>query len=164
MLPHFLTTLPLPLYQGCRINKCVVVTMMAFSFLYLFTNTVYCQPNITRVEYYIDIDPGFGNAAAINITQGTDITNLNIAINPETITEGVHRLYVRAKNANGNWSLTNTLLFYKPYSGGTIPPAPAPASNISRVEYYLDNDPGFGVATPLTFTAGTDIQNSVIAV
>ncbi len=124
---------------------------------------VRAQSNITRVEYYIDIDPGFGNAAALSVSSAADISNANIAINPATLAEGVHRLYVRAQNANGQWSMTNTWLFYKPYAGTGTLPAPV-TYNITKVEYYIDTDPGYGNATPLNITPGTNIQDAVIPV
>ncbi|MDQ6845767.1 MAG: T9SS type A sorting domain-containing protein [Bacteroidota bacterium] len=138
---------------------------LTISWLLCLLVTIACaQPNITRVEYYIDTDPGFGNATTVSITASADIQNKVIAINPVPLSSGVHRMYVRARDANGSWSLTNTLLFYKPYGTGTIPPPPPPPTNITKIEYYIDNDPGFGKATNLTITASTDIQNAIIAI
>jgi hypothetical protein len=75
--------------------------------------------NITRIEYYIDNDPGVGNATAVTIIPSVDIEDATIPFNPNVLSEGIHRVYVRARNANGNWSLSNFALFFKPY--GTIP-------------------------------------------
>lgn len=119
-------------------------------------------PDISRVEYYIDNDPGIGNATALSITSGTNLSDLIIPLNPDLLTEGVHRLYVRAKSANG-WSLTNTLIFYKPITvggagGGSTTP------DISRIEYYIDNDPGFGNATSLSIGSGTELSDLIIPI
>ncbi|MBC7868151.1 MAG: hypothetical protein H7X88_11515, partial [Gloeobacteraceae cyanobacterium ES-bin-316] len=39
------------------------------------------------------------------------------------------------------------------------PPAPAAAQNIVAAEYFIDNDPGFGVATPVPVTPALNITN-----
>ena len=83
--------------------------------------------NVTRIEYYVDTDPGFGGATTLNITPGTNIQDAVIAIDPSTLGPGNHKLFVRAKNANNNWSLTNSFDFTaalvaqkKPGSGNAI--------------------------------------------
>ncbi|MEI6950423.1 MBG domain-containing protein, partial [Paraflavisolibacter sp. H34] len=119
--------------------------------------------SIQRLEYYIDADPGYGNATAVPITAGTDLSNLVVSIDPAGLGSGVHRLYTRARNAAGQWSLTNTLLFYKPYAGDAVPP-PAPAPEITRLEYYIDTDPGYGNPTAVPITPGTDLSDLVISI
>lgn len=119
------------------------------------------QPNISRVEYFIDNDPGLGSATALAIGTSNNHVNLNIPINPTSLAEGIHRLYVRAGSSNG-WSLTNSLLFYKPIitTGGSGTVAP----NISRVEYFIDNDPGIGNATALSLGTGTNLADQIIPI
>ncbi|MBK8280917.1 MAG: hypothetical protein IPK94_12570 [Saprospiraceae bacterium] len=68
-------------------------------------------------------------------------------------------------NATGAWGFTNSILFYKPISsGGNAPPPPGTASNITKLEYYIDIDPGFGRATNLSITPGTDLANVIIPI
>ena len=140
----------------------LIATVMLFIAINICI-VAYAQPNINRVEYYIDADPGLGNATALPIGSSNNLTDLNIAINPTTLAEGVHRLYVRARSANG-WSMVNTWLFYKPYNGtggaGNLPPV----TNISRIEYYLDSDPGLGNATTLSITPGTNLADLIIPI
>lgn len=127
----------------------------------LVQTSVYAQSQIARVEYYIDNDPGLGNATPLSITSDTNISNLNIPVNPTDLTAGVHRFYARAQDMNGKWSLTNSLLFYKPY-----PPTNAipDLSDINLIEYYFDDDPGFGRATALNITPGIDLANLIIPI
>ena len=122
--------------------------------------------NITKVEYYIDADPGFGKATNVSITPGTDLSNVLIPINPGPLAEGVHTFYVRARNAGGAWSFTNALPFFKPIgsNGGQVPGAPAPATHITKLEYYIDTDPGFGKATNVSITPETDLSNVIIPI
>jgi hypothetical protein len=115
---------------------------------------------IVRVEYYLDLDPGYGNATAVSIVPASDLSNQSIQLNPANITEGVHVFGIRAKDANGNWSLDNKLLFLKPFSSSLG--SEGPVSNITRVEYYLDNDPGHGNATALSIVPGTDLSGQFI--
>lgn len=42
------------------------------------------QSNITRLEYYIDTDPGFGKANTVSITASTTIADKLIGINPKS--------------------------------------------------------------------------------
>ena len=111
-------------------------------------------PNLNRVEYYMDTDPGYGRGTAISFTAGTNISNKTFNIDPTTLSEGVHFIGIRARDANGGWSQDNTWLFLKPsvIDNGIVP-------NISRVEYYMDNDPGYGRATSVSFTPGTNLSD-----
>ncbi len=99
-----------------------------------FYNTTITNPNITKLEYFIDTDPGFGNGTNLNINSSADITkNLNIPLSG--INDGFHILYLRAKDNQNKWSLTQTQSFYKVSLSN---------KNICRLEYYIDSDPGFG--------------------
>lgn len=83
----------------------------AFILLLLITGLQYgqSQSNITRVEYYFDTDPGLGSASPLTIPAGQFVlNNLTIPVDPGALSQGVHRLYARAQNAEGNWSLVNS--------------------------------------------------------
>ena len=107
------------------------------------------QPNITRVEYFFNTDPGFGNATAVSVSPSPNINNQSFSTDISALPSGLHFLYLRSMDANGKWSVTNKLLFLK----STPPPA---ATNINKAEYFFDTDPGFGngidipIATPST--------------
>ncbi len=96
-------------------------------------------PNIVEAEYFIDEDPGFGSAMAISISPDSDI-EVNFTADLSTINNGVHTLYVRAKDSNNNWSLLQSRTFIKGITNGNGQSIP----NISVVEYFIDDDPGFG--------------------
>jgi Secretion system C-terminal sorting domain len=111
--------------------------------------------NIVQVEYFLDNnDLGFGNCTQIPVTPNTTIVNLNANVNITGLIQGVHRLFIRSKDAAGKWSLTNFSVFdnsaVQPY-----PAAPALAPAIGNMEYYIDTDPGFGNATALTVPGNT---------
>jgi CARDB/SprB repeat/Secretion system C-terminal sorting domain len=117
------------------------------------TNTV---PNINKIEYYFDTDPGFGNGTNVTgFSSGQNVANFAFPVDVASLTGGLHYLYVRSRDAQGRWSETANRLIYK----NTIV-ANTPEPNINKIEYFIDNDPGFGAANNVTgFTAGQDISN-----
>lgn len=112
--------------------------------------------NITKIEYYIDTDPGFGVATDVPVTATTPINNLNVTVPMTGLTDGFHQFFARAKDVNGEWSMVSCHQFLKVTP--TSPPA-ATTPNITKVEYYIDTDPGFGVAIDVPISAGTPINN-----
>ena len=117
----------------------------------LNTNTT---PNIVKAEYYFDTDPGFGNATTVSVTAGQTIT-FNFSGSIVSLSNGLHNLYVRTLDANGNWSVATPKLFYKESSINN------PAPYIVAAEYFFDTDPGFGNATTASVTAGTTVTFSL---
>ena len=131
---------------------CVIAIMLAGS--------TAAQPNLNRVEYYLDTDPGYGNGIAVSFSPGTNLSDVVLSIDPGTISSGVHVLGIRARNANGAWSQDNRWLFAKPYAASGSAPGPVP--NLVRIEYYLDSDPGYGNATSVGFAAAKNVADVAI--
>ncbi|MCW3111601.1 MAG: type sorting protein, partial [Segetibacter sp.] len=111
--------------------------------------------NITRVEYYVDTDPGIGKATSVSITPGTNLSDITFSVNPTPMVAGVHMIGSRALSANGTWSKTNFWLFYKPYGNST----PGAISNVSYVEYFIDTDPGIGKATNISVAPALNLED-----
>lgn len=103
----------------------------------------FCQaqvsPNIIKVEYWVDGDPGFD--AATNITGFTPDSVLQniVSNNILSLNSGMHTFGVRSKDANGVWGLTNHVPFL--ITDTTI------VSTIASIEYFWDGDGGFGTGT-----------------
>ncbi|NOX46503.1 MAG: hypothetical protein GXO89_05940, partial [Chlorobi bacterium] len=115
------------------------------------------QPNITDLEYFFDTDPGLGNGTQISITTGTDIDE-NFSINLSGTSLGFHKLFFRAQDSNGNWSMTNMRDIFK-----LAPSAPFPLiPNVTVAEYFFDTDPGFGNGTALAVTPGQNVDENYI--
>ncbi len=117
----------------------------------------FCQ-NINRVEYFIDQDPGHGNGIEITgyTTSSSAISDYTTVIDASNLNTGIHQLFIRTKVDNGHWSITNNQLFFKM--------DPPNVSNISRMEYFFDQDPGHGNGNEITgYTAGNDIVNLTTA-
>jgi hypothetical protein len=95
-------------------------------------------PDIVQAEYFYDTDPGAGNGEPIAITAGQQINDLttSLTINGAALTPGLHRLYIRTKDAAGVWSLTNSVIF----SNAVVVPYPAASPaipNLIKAEYLL---------------------------
>lgn len=80
------------------------------------------QQNVTRVEYYIDNDSGFGKATPIAITPGIDLDSLAVQINLERLSPCQHMFHVRAQDAAGSWSLVTSYSFLNKYISPTATP------------------------------------------
>jgi len=114
--------------------------------------------NVNKAEYFIDTDPGFGAATDIPVTAGTDVSGVAVAVSLSSLGAGFHQLGLRSRDASGAWSLTNRRSFYyEPAASGAL-------ANINKVEYFIDTDPGFGSATDVPVTAGTDVSGVAVAV
>jgi hypothetical protein len=101
---------------------------------------------VTKVEYFINDDPGFGNAHDVAITAGHDVDRtFNVSL-PDSLPHGFHTLYVRACNEAGEWSITHFIHFTK-IEIRKIP-------DIVALEYFIDADPGFGAADPMPVPVG----------
>ena len=115
--------------------------------LYISANS--STQDITKAEYFIDTDPGFGNATDVSISAGTTI-NINESINTSSLGTGIHFLHFRVKDANDVWSLTDSRLLYISANSST--------QDITKAEYFIDTDPGFGNATDVSISAGATIN------
>jgi hypothetical protein len=112
--------------------------------------------NVTQVEYFFDTDPGFGNGTQVTITPSTNIVSLAFSANVASLTNGMHTLFVRSKDANGVWSITNNMPIAK------VQPVfanPHSATNIVKAEYFYDTDPGFGLGTDIPVTPALNIPS-----
>jgi Secretion system C-terminal sorting domain len=105
--------------------------------------------NIIQGEYFIDKDLGVGNNILINFTPSAD-NDFPINIDLTGLVSGFHKLYIRTKDSNGNWSLT---------SGRNIELLPATGkTSIATGEYFFDADPGFQMASPITISSPDSIE------
>jgi len=111
------------------------------SFLKVSTETGSSQ--ITSMEYFFNSDPGLGMGTPIPFTPSVQVEVNNLVIDLTPLAPGFHKLFVRAKNQYGTWSLTNVWNLYKvPFAGS--------ASNMVAAEYFFNTDPGQGLGTPIT--------------
>ncbi len=111
-------------------------------------------PNVVSAEYFFDTDPGFGNGVSATVTAAQNVT-FNISPNIAALTNGLHWLYIRTTDANGNSSITTPQLFYKEPAVSSV------TANITAAEYFFDTDPGFGNAISTPVVAGQNVTFNI---
>ncbi|RYZ58643.1 MAG: hypothetical protein EOO14_09465, partial [Chitinophagaceae bacterium] len=120
--------------------------------------------NVTRVEYFVNTDPGFGKGTSVPLTASADVTtSFQVPVNG--LANGFHRLYVRSYVApyktsadtlwKGGWSLTHVRQLYK----ATILANNSVTPNVTEGEYFIDADPGFGKGKKIPLTPGVNLAN-----
>lgn len=106
---------------------------------------------ISDLEYFIDQDPGVGQGIPIVFVQNGNHIQLDLTIPMESLSPGHHQLYIRAKNEN-HWSITQTRPFYL---------LSQPASAITQLEYFIDDDPGVGEGKLIPFSSSAYVQTFI---
>lgn len=115
------------------------------------------QNVINKMEYWIDVDPGYG--LANNITGFTNSQNVGFTFPiPANLSEGFHYVGIRSRNDSATWSQTNITPFYIVDSSSPV---------ITKVEYFWNVDSGYnqGSDTVLTNpTANINYNNLVVPI
>ena len=109
------------------------------------------EPLMSYAEYFYDVDPGIGNGTAFDVTPD-DSLMFDATVPTTGLSEGFHKLFVRAKNDDDLWSL---------YEGRTIyiQQFPNPDTlQLVAAEYYFDVEPGIGMGTLLDVIPGDSID------
>ncbi len=98
---------------------------------------------VVYAESYLNTDPGFGNAEEIDIDQGETVED-QFSSSTELLDPGRHDVYIRVQDSEGNWSIPARRSFIV---NDELP------LDVVAAEYFIDEDPGIGSATP------TDVTN-----
>jgi gliding motility-associated-like protein len=109
------------------------------------------QNDITKIEYFIDADPGRGAGVDVPVTAAASFDFLE-NIPTATLTEGFHLLSIRAQDENGVWSLSESKVFFVSQSSTLNP------NNITKLEYFIDTDPGQGGGIDIPITSGVNLN------
>jgi hypothetical protein len=119
-----------------------VLFLLTGFLLWLSTGNSLNAQQIVRMEYFFNQDPGPGNATALAITSGPQLDSLHFSISIDTLDEGFHHLFLRAKDDSGRWSITTARGFFK-MCLDTQPP------QLTKMEYFINQDPGRGNGTDI---------------
>jgi Secretion system C-terminal sorting domain len=114
--------------------------------------------NIVAAEFFIDTDPGVGNAIAITPSPSGATTIFLATIPTTSLAAGFHFVAIRTKDATGKWGLFENRGFY-------ISTQTANSAGMTAAEYFIDTDPGVGNGTAFTIPAGQSFnQNFVLPI
>ena len=92
--------------------------------------------NVVQVEYFLDVDAGLGKNTVLTIQTPTADSPLSFTVDVSAASAGYHILYMRTRFGNGSWSHTTMRNVEVIKNQAT--------SNVARVEYFFDTDPGVG--------------------
>jgi hypothetical protein len=118
-----------------------------------FNNTPTSAPNINRYTFFIDSVTST-NEQPLSFTPASTNTTPSNAIDLSGVLPGVHQLYAKVFDAAGKQSIVN-LGNFSMTQNFLFPAAPTAAPPVSDLEYYIDDDPGFGLASPITVPGNT---------
>lgn len=114
------------------------------------------QPEISRTEYFLNTDPGFGSGFDAGIGGSNDLMNANLLADLSGAPLGVNELFIRSVDVTGKWSHTNSVPVLVEDSTTSV---------IVRMEYFWDEDPGFGLGMVYdASTSSSDLMNEVDSV
>ena len=104
---------------------------------------------IVASEYFVDTDPGLGNATPIDLYAG-ELPEFFTLLDCASMSPGIHTLQVRVRNSLGEWSLPNIRYFNRSTD--------QQFSWVDKLEYFIDQDPGIGNGHIVHVIPGTDIE------
>ena len=109
---------------------------------------------IDKAEYFIDTDPGVDMGTPITISPSYSVSK-SFSIDTTPLSNGIHTLYVRVRDANDVWSeyYKQTFLVHD-FTDLTV------ATQINAAEYFIDSDPGTGSGTTIPITPGFSLSKS----
>ncbi len=108
--------------------------------------------DVTFAEYFIDADPGFGLATPVPIASPGNNLSLSFHVDAAGLAQGFHVMMVRACDDMGRWSAIHQQVFYV-FKAVTME-----IPDVTGMEYFIDEDPGFGSGTPVNMSShGKDV-------
>lgn len=111
--------------------------------------------DVNLVEYFWDTDPGKGHATPLLVEAGKEVNLEDVEFSTADLSPGHHSLGIRARGGS-NWGPTVFLETYVPLR--------AADAVINDGEYFFDDDPGFGLATPLNIMPGHEVSIEALGI
>ena len=137
-------------------RKMKYLLLFQLCFIILLGNTIYSQTNYSKLqsgEYFFDIDPGVGNGTALSLDSICNTLDTTYAISAAGLSAGFHNLFIRYKNEDGKWGMTEGRTMY------IMPVASVITDPLNAMEYFFDTDPGVGSGTAIAVTQGDTIDD-----
>ena len=104
---------------------------------------------ISEIEYYFD---SLNYAGALNKLSFDQAENIELSenIGLSELTDGLHRIYFRAKDVSGCWSTIHGKSIYINNDSKLRP-------EIVKLEYFIGEDPGIDFGKPITFIPQNEV-------
>ncbi|MBN9293419.1 MAG: T9SS type A sorting domain-containing protein [Flavobacteriia bacterium] len=125
------------------------------SFYVLDSSGGQAAADVVAGEWFLETDPGTGNGTPFTLTAGTSFSGI-IDLSITGLSGGFHNMFIRVKDNLGHWSHYESKSFYVLDNSGS-----QAAADLVAGEWFLENDPGIGNATPFTLTAGTSFSGII---
>lgn len=93
------------------------------------------------LEYFYDIDPGYGMARQVLVNEGNNIVYLSV----DGLSEGMHLMSMRSKDKDGRWSPVVSSPVY------LVSP-----QDLGKAEWFVDADPGEGRANSIDINGNNE--------
>ncbi len=105
---------------------------------------------LVNAEYFFNTDPGVGNATSLSIP-GNEEVDTELTISTDGLTQGMHTLFVRVQNSEGEWGIPMKKLIYINEHGDEL-------TNIVGFEYFFNVDPGLGEGEAIVVDPANEIN------
>ncbi len=116
---------------------------------------------INYAEYFFDTDPGISKAINLGLNTNADTINYSTNISTKGLSAGFHVLYVRIRSSDSLWSMPDCRLLFISDTNKIANNYQTNSSSLKKGEYFFDNEPGTGNATPVLFQYQSDTVNLV---
>jgi hypothetical protein len=119
------------------------------------------QP-LRNAEYFIDNDPGAGKGIPIFVGSLADSISVSgIQFSTTGLALGLHTLHVRVQDQSSKWSAYKSVIFSVKSLVDTLTKKTSP---LIVGEYFVDQDPGIGKGTSISFASSDSASVSNIQV
>ena len=116
---------------------------------YIFSaDNLGAPPQINGLEYSIDETVPSGQGTGVTVATPGNTVTTDFTVNFSSLSSGIHYLYVRGRDTFGTWGQTTIKAFY------VLPAADIAVPDITRLEYFIDTDPGYNSATAIPIISG----------
>ena len=119
---------------------------------------IFSQSTLVHAEYFLDNDPGVGNATPLTISTG-DSTTKTFQLPTTNLSFGYHKLAIRVRNADNLWSIIKDEWIY--IINNTTISQTVSLPQLVIGEYFFDNDPGVGSGNSIAITQGDSVTKTI---
>lgn len=122
-------------------------------------------PVITKAEYFVNTDPGFGKGSPVVINTPLATVTKLFDVAPEQLTPGNDTVYIRVQDNRGKWSPTFSTIIQTVETAAGNPPGNPIVSGITENSVNLGWDAGAGTGWDIVWgLAGFDYTENGILV